>query len=327
MSKIQIFVTLGTSSINPNFLKFINKKVSLVRLNMSHINLSELRQKILFIKKYCKVPICIDTEGAQIRTKLKKLKRIRYKKGKILSINKKKGKFTFYPNDILDKLKANDRLDIGFEGLKIKLIKKTQNKISFKCLTGGLLENNKGVHLLNRKVKLNYLTSKDFEAIKIAKELNIKNFALSFTNTRSDIINFKKILPNQEKYFKIETKNAIKNLDFFFKNARNFLIDRGDLSKDIGITNIPISQRKIFKKSKKIKNIKPKIAVATNFLESMIDKPFPTRAEVNDIFNALEMGANGLVLAAETAIGKYPKECVKLLIDIIKVFKKNKKNL
>ena len=90
MSKIQIFVTLGTSSINPNFLKFINKKVSLVRLNMSHINLSELRQKILFIKKYCKVPICIDTEGAQIRTKLKKLKRIRYKKGKILSINKKR---------------------------------------------------------------------------------------------------------------------------------------------------------------------------------------------------------------------------------------------
>ena len=59
----------------------------------------------------------------------------------------------------------------------------------------------------------------------------------------------------------------------------------------------------------------------------MIDKPCPTRAEVNDIFNALEMGANGLVLAAETAIGKYPKECVKLLIDIIKVFKKNKKNL
>ena len=73
--------------------------------------------------------------------------------------------------------------------------------------------------------------------------------------------------------------------------------------------------------AKKHKN--KKIAIATNFLESMIEKPFPTRAEVNDIFNACEMNASGLVLAAETAIGKYPKECVFLLKRIIKVFKKS----
>ena len=69
------------------------------------------------------------------------------------------------------------------------------------------------------------------------------------------------------------------------------------------------------------------MAVATNFLESMIEKPFPTRAEVNDIYNACEMGATGLVLAAETAIGKYPEECVSLLKKIIKVYNKNKSKL
>jgi len=233
----------------------------------------------------------------------------------------------FYPDNVFDKIKNRDYLDIGFEGLKIRVIKKNSDKIKFKCLSSGILENNKGVHIINRTIDLNYLTPKDLKAIKIAKKLNIKNFALSFTNTKSDIINFKKILPSDKKYYKLETSKAISNLSFFFKTAKNFLIDRGDLSKDIGITKIPVVQRRIFKQSKKNKKNKPKIAVATNFLESMIDKPFPTRAEVNDIFNALEMGANGLVLAGETAMGNYPKECVKLLRDIIDVFKKSKKYL
>ena len=81
----------------------------------------------------------------------------------------------------------------------------------------------------------------------------------------------------------------------------------------------------MFKYFRKFK--KKKMAVATNFLESMIEKPFPTRAEVNDIYNACEMGATGLVLAAETAIGKYPEECVSLLKKIIKVYNKNKSKL
>jgi len=327
MSKIEIFVTLGPSSINKNFLRFINNKVSLVRLNMSHIELNELKRKILFIRKYCKVPICIDTEGAQIRTKLKKNKKIKFRKGNVLNVYKNKGQLNFYPDNVFDKIKNRDYLDIGFEGLKIRVIKKNSDKIKFKCLSSGILENNKGVHIINRTIDLNYLTPKDLKAIKIAKKLNIKNFALSFTNTKSDIINFKKILPSDKKYYKLETSKAISNLSFFFKTAKNFLIDRGDLSKDIGITKIPVVQRRIFKQSKKNKKNKPKIAVATNFLESMIDKPFPTRAEVNDIFNALEMGANGLVLAGETAMGNYPKECVKLLRDIIDVFKKSKKYL
>ena len=100
------------------------------------------------------------------------------------------------------------------------------------------------------------------------------------------------------------------------------LIDRGDLSKDIKIENVPIIQRKIIHEAKKNRK---NVYVATNFLESMIDKPFPTRAEANDIYSSLEMGADGLVLAAETAVGKYPIESVEFLIKVIKKF--NKKNL
>ena len=103
------------------------------------------------------------------------------------------------------------------------------------------------------------------------------------------------------------------------KKGNYFLIDRGDLSKDIKLETIPIVQRNLFKLKKKFKD--KKMFVATNLLESMLEKNYPTRGEINDIYNSLEMGANGLVLAAETAIGKYPKEAVIFLQKIIKVFK------
>jgi len=122
---------------------------------------------------------------------------------------------------------------------------------------------------------------------------------------------------NQIKIFKIETKNALKNLIKIIHAGQNFLIDRGDLSKDISIEKLPFVQRRVLKSAKA--NNK-KIYVATNFLESMIRNKYPNIGEANDIYNTLESGAAGLVLAAETAIGKYPKECVIFLKKIIKVF-------
>lgn len=318
MKKIKIFVTLGPNSLNKDFLKYINKKISLVRLNMSHIDISKLKKKIQFIKKNCSVPICIDTEGAQIRTKLNNLTSKKIKINEKVIFNKSNTGFTFYPSEVFDLLKIGDILDVGFEGLQLKLTNKIKDKIIFKCISPGIIENNKGVHLKNRKIKLNFITQKDYEAINIAKSFNINNFALSFTNTPEDLNKFCNLLPNVNKFFKIETRQGLKSLNYFFKNQKNFLIDRGDLSKDIGIENVPKAQRDIFKKSKRFKKIN--IAVATNFLETMIKKPFPTRAEVNDIYNSLEMGADALVLAGETAIGKYPIECVKFLINLIKVF-------
>ena len=319
MKKIQIFVTLGPASINKKFLTFINnKKISLVRLNMSHVSLNKLKQNISFIRKYCNIPICIDTEGAQVRTKTSLSKKFYIKKNQIVKIYKNKGKLMLYPEETFYQLKSKDFLSIGFENLELQILKKENNHLKLKCIKPGYYENNKGVHLLNRKINLNFLTKKDFKAIEIGKKMKINNYALSFTNTLQDLNNFRKLLPKANKIYKIETKTSLKNLSNFFKIEKNFLIDRGDLSKDIGIENIPIVQRAIFKKGNKVK--KTRIFIATNFLESMINQPFPTRAEVNDIFNALEMGASGLVLAGETAIGNYPAECIVLLKKIIKAF-------
>ena len=283
------------------------------------MEIKQLTPTIKFIRKFSSVPICIDTEGAQIRTKIRNKKN--YKLNTRLTIYRNKGNFQIYPPQVFNQLKKNDLLDIGFDGLKIKIIRTFSKKLICKVLSMGLLENNKGVHLINRSIILNFVTRKDELAINIAKKMNIKHFALSFTNSHQDILKFNKLLKNKINIFKIETKKAIKNLQKIISTGDNFLIDRGDLSKDVKIEMIPVVQRKILKIGQLKKK---KIYVATNFLESMINKSYATRGETNDIYNTLEMGASGIVLAAETAIGKYPKECITFLKKIIKIIEKNK---
>ena len=317
--KKEIFCTLGPRSLNKNFLKFSQKNVNLLRINMSHVEPSQLPKMINYIRRYTKTPICIDTEGAQIRTKIKKNILLKYNNR--IKIYNEKGNFKLYPTEVFSKITKGDILNIGFSGLELKLIKKNRKFLTAKVTKTGLLESNKGVHIKNRKIKMNYITNKDMKAIIIAKKFKIKNFALSFTNSVEDIKKFNKLLKKEKKIFKLETKSALKNIKNILKSGKYFLIDRGDLSKDITIEQIPVAQRKIiFLGKKSNKNI----YVATNFLETMIKNIYPTRGEVNDIYNTLEMGAKGLVLAAETAIGKYPIECVKIIKKINQVFSKNK---
>ena len=316
--KIEIFCTLGPASLNEKFLNFAKNKVDLLRLNMSHIKIKNLKKTINFIRSYTKTPICIDTEGAQIRTKVKISKF--FKTGQKFKIYNHSNTINLYPQEVYYKLKNNDVLNIGFEDLKAMIIQKNIRYITLKVLSSGKIDNNKGVHIENRNINLNFLTKKDLQALEISKKLKIKNYALSFTNSYKDILKFNKLLPKTNKIFKIESKKAIWSINKIIKFGTNFLIDRGDLSKEISIENIPFVQRKILKISRKFRN--KNIYIATNFLESMILNKYPTRGEANDIYNSLEMGAKGLVLAAETAIGKYPEKTVNFLKKMINSFKK-----
>ena len=319
MRKIEIFCTLGPNSLNKKFLKFAQKNVDLLRINMSHVEANQIFKIVKKIRSYTKTPICLDTEGAQIRTKVKKIKK--FKKGETLLIKFNDKNYNFYPIGVSRKFKKNDILEIGFEGLIAKVTKKSSSFLKLEFTSSGKFENNKGVHLKNRDIKLNFLTKKDYKAIEISKNLKINAFALSFTNNEKDVEKFKKLLPkSSRKIFKIESKQAIKNLDKIRKVGSDFLIDRGDMSRYLGVEKIPLLQRLILKK---FKDRKYKVAIATNFLESMIYHPFPNRSEANDIYSSLEQGASGLVLAAETAIGKYPIDAVIYLKKIINIFKKN----
>ena len=332
MHKIKIICTLGPSSFNKNTLKsLIKEKVDIFRINLSHTNIDEIKQKIKYLKKNKIKNICIDTEGAQVRTTHTK-KKYFIKKNSTLEIYNKNTlsnnkKIYFYPFVDLSDIKIGTKIDIGFNSLSIQVIKKNllNGCLLCKVLKGGYLESKKGVHI-HSKINLPCLTEKDKYALNLARKLNIKYYAISFVNNHNDLEEVIKIV-GQDSFIisKIETQNAIINLDKISKHSSALLIDRGDLSRYVPIEKVPMAQENIIKRSQRL-NIST--YVATNLLENMIKENQPTRAESHDVYSTLKEGAKGLVLAAETAIGKNPIECVRFIKRCISVFKrKNNKQM
>ena len=325
-SNKKIICTIGPSSFKTSVIKNLKKlKVNLFRINMSHTSVKDLKKRINFLKIVGKNKICIDTEGAQVRN-TKILKKKFLKKNSLIKIYNDNftcdsKKIFLYPKFNLNSIKVNALIHIGFEGLVLKVTKKN-NKEDFlqaKVVTSGLIESNKGVHI-NTNLELDALTQKDIEAVKYGLKKGIKNFALSFVNKAEDVLQFRKLIGKKSFLIsKIETRNAVNNLKKICKLSNAILIDRGDLSRYIALEKIPIVQEYIIKNAKKYNT---PVYVATNLLETMIFNAKPTRAESHDIYSTLKEGASGLVLAAETAIGKYPEKCVMYVKKAIDAFEK-----
>ena len=317
-----LFITLGPSTLNKDFLKSLKTQyIKLLRINLSHTSIKHLPKIVKYIRKYSKIDICFDTEGAQIRTSEIKNKTKTLKKNNYIHINKNNknsDNITLAPSGIYAKLKVNDILSIDFNSAQIKVI--GENSKAFKCkvIEDGIIGSNKSISV-NRHINIPSFTEKDMLAIELAKELNIKNIALSFTSCAKDVRTLRSYFDKQIIITsKIESKKALSNLNEILKEADQILIDRGDLSKEIPLPLIPKKQKEIIRIANRKK---VPVFVATNLLESMVTKKEPTRAEVNDIYNTLLDGANGLVLAAETAIGKYPNECIDMVIKVSKTLK------
>ena len=324
--KSKIICTLGPSSFKSNILnKFKKLGVNIFRINISHTRIKDLPKLIMFLKKNKIKNICIDTEGAQIRT-TKVKKKVFLQKNKFVKIcnqdnfsNKKV--INLYPKFNLEQFKLNSLLYVGFDSLILKIKKKiNQRSLIATVVNSGFLESNKGVHATSN-IYLKPLSDKDLKAIEIAKKFNINHFAMSFVNRGEDVESLRSNLNKKSIIIsKIETKNALTNLSKISKRSNALLIDRGDLSRYIPIEQIPIIQEGIAKFTKK-RNIP--LYVATNLLETMVKDTNPTRAESHDIYSTLNQGVQGLVLAAETAIGKDPVECVKFLKKCMINFKYN----
>ncbi len=328
MIKPKIICTIGPSSSSSKCLKELKKEgVNIFRINMSHTNLKKLPTVIKNLKKCVGISnICIDTEGAQLRTSIVK-KKIFLKKNKIIKIFNQNNistneKIFLYPKFDILSVPNKTKIFVGFDGIILKVINRNKkNKFLIaKIIQAGKLESNKGVHI-DKKVYLDCLTEKDNLAIKYAIRQGIRKFAMSFVNSGTDIEIIRKIIGYKSFLIsKVETLNAIRNLKKISRLTDAILIDRGDLSREVSIEKIPLAQEYIIKSSKKNKT---PVYVATNLLETMINDLSPTRAESHDIYSTLKQGAFGLVLAAETAIGKHPIECVKFLKKCIKNFKKS----
>ncbi len=325
---IKIISTLGPSSYKIKILNSLKKlKVDIFRINLSHTNINQIEKKIIYLKKNKIKNICLDSEGAQIRTTNVK-KSFFLKKNSVIKIfnnNKVSNSKNIYltPKFNISDIKKDKIIDVGFENLKIKVNNFNINKsyINGKVIQSGIVESNKGCHI-NQKIKLNSLTHKDILALELSKKYKLKFFNISFVNNYKVILDAKKILGKKVKIIsKIETRDGVNNLKQICKHSYAILIDRGDLSRFYPIEKIPLIQEYIVNIAKKNKT---PVYVATNLLETMIKKNTPTRAESNDIYSTIKQGCKGLVLAAETAIGNFPIESIYFLKKCIKVFKTSK---
>ena len=292
------------------------------RINLSHTKTDDVLKSVLEIKKHTSVPVCLDTEGPQIRTGLIKNGQITLKENNIFNIvgEEKVGdsqNISLRPKEALPKLKIGDILSLDFDSTLLRISKKNNGQIKAKVICDGHAFSNKAV-TLDRIINLPILTKKDLVAIDVIKKLKLKNISLSFVNKKEDIDYVRTLIGKDVRIIsKIETNMALINLDSIIAGSDLVLIDRGDLSREEPINKIPLLQKEIIKKANEDNT---HVLVATNFLESMVLSRKPLRSEVNDIMNTLLDGADGLVLAAETAIGKYPAECANMVKRMVKYY-------
>ncbi len=319
----QILVTLGPRSINQNMIsKMDEESVYLFRINMSHTPINKLEDIIKNIRKYTDTDICIDSEGAQIRNQTMANGEVYFKKGDVVKIHYTEvigdlNNISFTPHYVSPLLMVGDILRIDFNSVKFKVFEKNKTYCLATVESGGKVGSNKATNL-NREITLDGITPKDKKAIEIGRQMGINYFALSFANHPSDVQMMREYVGKSRTIIsKIESRSGLLHLEGIINESDAVLIDRGDLSREICIEKIPFLQRRIisFARSKKTP-----VYVATNLLESMITTGFPTRAEVNDVVSTLLMGANGLVLAAETAIGEFPVESVIMIRKLIGQF-------
>jgi pyruvate kinase len=317
---VNVLVTLGPSSVNKTTIEELSKQgVSLFRINLSHTSLDDIAGLIESIQSWTDIPICLDSEGAQLRNQVMTTESVFFSKNDMVVIHHSPvvgdcNNISFTPHNAHKEFRVGDRIRVDFDSVVLRIVERQKDcHIALVC-DEGCVGSNKAADI-DRKIQLNPVTVKDEAAFRVGLDMGVNNFSLSFTNRASDVHKIRSIIGSKSNLIsKIESIEGVLNLVDILPIVDQILIDRGDLSREISIEKIPFIQRMIISLAKS-KDVP--VYVATNLLESMIKSKLPTRAEANDVASTLLMGADGLVLAAETAIGKYPVDAVKMINSII----------
>ncbi len=327
IKKTKIVATIGPSSWKQDILKrMIDSGMNVARINASFADFQELKRVSSSIRKISQdIAIMIDLKGHKIRiSELKRPKII--KTGQYISIYSKKAKNEIYfvtETDIgLEKQIPKGSvifIDDGTIKLQVKDIK--YDKFICKVIQGGQLTKSKNVNIPGIHIEFPQISKKDFEDIQTAKQLEFDFIAASFVRDAKDIICIKKLLQKTHIKIiaKIENSEGVSNFDSILNEADGIMIARGDLGVEIPVEKVPILQEKFIQKC----NISGKpVIVATQMLQSMTENVSPTRAEVNDVADAISDGADALMLSAETSTGRYPVESVMTMSKIAKEIEK-----
>ena len=318
MSK-KILCTLGTTSLNPQVIRRLAElNVGLFRLNLSHTPPNRVAEFVRLIRGNSDTPVCLDTQGAQMRTGSFATGSINLETGTIVELVAApemgdETRIPIYPAIVLPQLIMGDLFTLDTDAVPLQVIEEAPNWRA-RVLSRGNVGSNKAASI-DRTILLPHLTDADREAIEIGRQEGVTHFALSFANRRSDVESLRELVGKDAQIIsKIESRSGLSNLHDIMAVSDAILIDRGDLSREVAIEGLPFIQKEIISQANMAQ---VPVYVATNLLESMVTSPRPTRAEVNDVINTLLDGADGLVLAAETAIGEYPVQCASMINSLI----------
>lgn len=334
-NKSKIVATVGPASNTKEMLKkLVLAGADVFRLNFSHGDHKMHQQTFDYIKEInaewgTNVSVLQDLQGPKIRLGEIKGGEVEIKAGdeyiittKEMVGDNKKGSTTYQglPNDV----KVNDKILID-DG-KIELIVKgvEGNEVITMVVYGGPLKSKKGINLPSTKVSAPSLTDKDLEDLKFGLKNEVEWIALSFVRTAADVLDLKNRIRYAGKgckvVAKIEKPEALVEIDQIIEATDALMVARGDLGVEIPMEDVPLAQKMMVQKCNKA--CKP-VIIATQMMESMIENPRPTRAETNDVANAILDGADAVMLSAESAAGKYPVESVQSMSQTIASIEKH----
>ena len=331
MKKTKIIATVGPATESEEqLLALYNAGVNIIRFNFSHANYEVARAIMGRIRKLnaegkTNLSALLDTKGPEIRTGDLESK-IQFEKGDKIKIFIDKDKFVNdgaslycdYPY-LVDDVSIGRIIDIDSGLFNVEVIEKTPDYLLVEAKNSCLIGSRRHMNLPGVKIRLPGITGQDSKDVLFAIEEKYDFIAMSFVRNRSNVEELRTLLSannasNIKIISKIENQEGIENLDEIIESSDGVMVARGDLGIEVPIEKLPVYQRDIVKKSMAQGKF---VIVATHLLETMIENPFPTRAEVSDIFNSVRQRADCTMLSGETTIGKYPIKSVEMMTAVI----------
>lgn len=331
MVRTKIICTIGPSvDTHEMITALVLAGMNIARLNFSH-GTHEEHLKVINILKAVRqelnVPLAImvDTKGPEIRLRKLKGGEVKVQTGHRWLLVKEdiegdESRVAITPPFILDKLKPGLRVLFDDGYVSSKIMEVTKEGVIVEIENQGAIRSGKGVNIPDSSLDLPAFTEKDIEDIRFGCQNEIDILAASFVRSADHVLAIKRLLTEEKRsdilvIAKIENSEGVQNFDSIVQVADGIMIARGDLGVEVPLSHVPKLQKMMIRKCYLAG--KPSVT-ATQMLESMINNPRPTRAEVSDVANAIYDSTSAVMLSGETAIGRYPLETVRVMISVVK---------
>jgi pyruvate kinase len=329
--RTKIICTIGPATASYETLADLHRAgMNVVRLNMSHADhagAGRIIQWIRTLNRQVRYPVALllDTQGPEIRTG-DMAQPMELKTGDVVSlavrgdVDVEHRSIQVNYDDLVTSVDVGDRITIDNGLINFEVLEKDGSLLTCRVVDGGMLGSKRHVNLPGARVNLPSITEKDMRDIEFGVAHDVDFIALSFVRTPQDVEQLRSLLgakaQNIKVIAKIEDREGVANIDAITRAADAVMVARGDLGIETNIAEMPNLQRTIVRKCAVFGR---RSIVATHLLESMINNPIPTRAEVTDVANAIYEGVDAVMLSGETSIGRYPVRCVAQLDEIARI--------